>query len=103
MNNDELLAAFTATGLPVGHLDAFKAGAALKMKPQEAHLLAKRLIVNYIDSRLKHTIDHYGITNNQAFNELELLRSYIRNVCLWNSKWDTMDYNQVIKEVLSVD
>lgn len=84
MNNKEtLMQAFIATDLPVGHLEAFKQGAA------KGHLDLKRSIVDFIDRRLldidvlQDSKELTAVEAEIARWELFQLRDLIRNVLLF--------------------
>lgn len=80
MANDNLKEAFTSSGLPVGHYDAFKAGAA------QGYLMAKRQMVGAIDKSLAELNDPPIFSEDRyAIKEFESLRDYIRNVMLWGN------------------
>lgn len=63
------------------------------MKPSDAYLLAKRQMLEVIDTRMevllkfKETEDFLnGVAANAAYIQLEELRDYIRNVMLWKKR-----------------
>lgn len=58
------------------------------MKPSDAFLLAKRQITEAIDSRLE-VLKESSDDNKEAIaitEELEKLRSYVKNVMLWKNR-----------------
>lgn len=81
----KLKEAFMATKLPVGHLDAYKEGAA------HGYLTAKRQMVEALDKRIEHcntkAEDEAGCCEYDfAATQLELVRSYVRNVMLFKKE-----------------
>jgi hypothetical protein len=76
MSDKTLLQVFIDSGLPVGQVDTFKAGAAY------GYLLAKRQMVEAIDNRL----DSHGACiepDQPIVAELQGIRNYVRNVMLF--------------------
>jgi hypothetical protein len=72
----KLKEAFIATELPVGHLDAYKEGAAY------GYLLAKRQMVEALDIQIEHLKLHLD-ERHTAIQNLEGARNYVRNVMLF--------------------
>ena len=76
-NTDDLMQFFINSGLPAEQITSFKEGAAY------GYLMAKRQMVEAIDSRLHSLNTEYLDYTGQETRELEKLRDYIRNVMLW--------------------
>ena len=72
----DVLEAFEASGLPVGHLEAFKVG--YNLGGGAGYLKAKRQMVAIIDDYMEKA----GSVEGSIVSEL---RNYIRNVMLWRN------------------